>query len=400
MYEFKLPDIGEGVTEGEIVKWDVAEGDEVKKDQDLVEVMTDKVTVKIPSPVNGKISKILYKEGQVVPVGSTLVQIDTGEETSQQTMAEEHAELKPQTTAAQQIAIETVPAGKVLASPAVRRIARENGIDLAKVKGTGDNGRVTLDDLDAYMRGETKAKAPEKPIEAAKPAEVPPVQRSPGREEILEMHGLRRIIFDKMTKAKQIMPHFTVVEKVDVTGMISIIESAKSSGKKVTITGYIARIVPIVLKQYPYLNAIYDEANRRYLIKKYYNIGIAVDTPDGLNVFVVKDADRKSMYEITAEITDKAERARNNQLKIDEVQDSTFTITNVGTIGGVLSTPIINYPEVAILGVHRVMDENGKKIMYLSLSCDHRLIDGAVATRFIMDLKKIIEDPNSLIYEM
>nr|3RQC_A Chain A, Probable lipoamide acyltransferase [Thermoplasma acidophilum DSM 1728]3RQC_B Chain B, Probable lipoamide acyltransferase [Thermoplasma acidophilum DSM 1728]3RQC_C Chain C, Probable lipoamide acyltransferase [Thermoplasma acidophilum DSM 1728]3RQC_D Chain D, Probable lipoamide acyltransferase [Thermoplasma acidophilum DSM 1728]3RQC_E Chain E, Probable lipoamide acyltransferase [Thermoplasma acidophilum DSM 1728]3RQC_F Chain F, Probable lipoamide acyltransferase [Thermoplasma acidoph len=223
---------------------------------------------------------------------------------------------------------------------------------------------------------------------------------APGREEILEMHGLRRIIFDKMTKAKQIMPHFTVMEEVDVTSMVSILDSAKARNRKVTVTGFLARIVPSILKQYPYLNAIYDETRRVYILKKYYNIGIAVDTPDGLNVFVIKDADRKSMVEISAEISDKASRARENKLQLDEVQDSTFTITNVGTIGGIMSTPIINYPEVAILGVHRILEREGRKYMYLSLSCDHRLIDGAVATRFIVDLKKVIEDPNAIIYEI
>ncbi len=400
MYEFKLPDIGEGVTEGEIVKWDIKEGDMVEKDQDLVEVMTDKVTVKIPSPVSGKIAKILYKEGQVVPVGSTLLQIDTGEEAPIQQPAG-HAESTAQVAEVKQVPLPEVP-GHVLASPAVRRIARENGIDLSKVVGTGEGGRVTLDDLERYM----KVPAPSRvqsvgKAEAVHTAPQVPAQKpASGGEEILEMHGLRRIIFDKMTKAKQIMPHFTVMEEVDVTSMVSILDSAKARNRKVTVTGFLARIVPSVLKQYPYLNAIYDESRRVYILKKYYNIGIAVDTPDGLNVFVIKDADRKSMVEISAEISDKASRARENKLQLDEVQDSTFTITNVGTIGGVMSTPIINYPEVAILGVHRILEREGRKYMYLSLSCDHRLIDGAVATRFIVDLKKVIEDPNAIIYEI
>ncbi|CAC12556.1 probable lipoamide acyltransferase [Thermoplasma acidophilum] len=400
MYEFKLPDIGEGVTEGEIVRWDVKEGDMVEKDQDLVEVMTDKVTVKIPSPVRGKIVKILYREGQVVPVGSTLLQIDTGEEAPVQQPAG-RAESTVQVAEVKQVPLPEV-SGHVLASPAVRRIARENGIDLSKVGGTGEGGRVTLDDLERYMKSPAPSPAPSAgKAEAVHTAPQIPAQKpAPGREEILEMHGLRRIIFDKMTKAKQIMPHFTVMEEVDVTSMVSILDSAKARNRKVTVTGFLARIVPSILKQYPYLNAIYDETRRVYILKKYYNIGIAVDTPDGLNVFVIKDADRKSMVEISAEISDKASRARENKLQLDEVQDSTFTITNVGTIGGIMSTPIINYPEVAILGVHRILEREGRKYMYLSLSCDHRLIDGAVATRFIVDLKKVIEDPNAIIYEI
>ncbi|KAA8922143.1 dihydrolipoamide acetyltransferase family protein [Thermoplasma sp.] len=403
MYEFKLPDIGEGVTEGEIVKWDVKEGDLVEKDQDLVEIMTDKVTVKIPSPVRGKIAKILYREGQVVPVGSALLQIDTGEAEQPQ---QPSGQVEGAGQAVQQVEVKQVPlpeiSGHVLASPAVRRIARENGIDLSKVSGTGDGGRVTLDDLERYMKSPAPSQAPAaaKPEAVHTAPQIPAQKPAAGREEILEMHGLRRIIFDKMTKAKQIMPHFTVMEEVDVTSMMAILDSARSRNRKVTVTGFLTRIVPSVLKQYPYLNAVYDESRRIYLLKKYYNIGIAVDTPDGLNVFVIKDADRKSMVDISAEISDKAARARENKLQLDEVQDSTFTITNVGTIGGIMSTPIINYPEVAILGVHRVFERDGRKYMYLSLSCDHRLIDGAVATRFIVDLKKVIEDPNAIIYEI
>ncbi|MGC8609492.1 MAG: 2-oxo acid dehydrogenase subunit E2, partial [Thermoplasmata archaeon] len=196
------------------------------------------------------------------------------------------------------------------------------------------------------------------------------------------------------------IPHFTVVEEVDVSKMFQFLESSKDKGIKITVTGYLARIIPVVLKKYPYLNATYDEENHRYNLKKYYNMGIAVDTPDGLNVFVIENADSKNMEKISSEISEKADRARKGSLTLDEVQNSTFTITNIGGIGGIMSTPIINYPEVAILGVHRPIDVSGKKMMYLSLSCDHRLIDGAMATRFIVDLKKIIEDPDALMSEI
>ncbi len=393
MYEFKLPDIGEGVSEGEIVKWDVKENDEVSRDQDLVEIMTDKVTVKIPSPVKGKVMKLLHREGEVVQVGSALIDIDDGSAAPVE-HEEEKQEAKP-------VANEPVPgtpqvevpAARALASPAVRRIAREKGVDIQSMHGSGENGRVTVDDLNSY---ENKATAGgQVPVKL----EVKAVEASTG-DEIIEMHGLRRIIFDKMTKAKQIMPHFTVIEEVDVTNMLQFLSVSKDKGIKITVTGYMARILPVVLKKYPYLNAVYDETNRRYRLKKYYNIGIAVDTPEGLNVFVVKSVDSKSMAGISSEIGEKAERARKGNLALEEVQDSTFTITNIGGIGGVMSTPIINYPEVAILGVHRPLDAAGRKMMYLSLSCDHRLIDGAMATRFIMDLKKIIEDPDALMSEI
>ncbi len=397
MYSFKLPDIGEGVSEGEIVKWHVKEGDHISREQDMVEVMTDKVTVKIPSPVEGTVKKILFQEGQVVSVGSEMIIIDGGEATPVEKPAPKEATAKVEVASA----IPVQPAGgRILASPAVRRIAREKGIDLSTLSGSAQNGRITLDDLERRIeKGAEKQVEPAIQTEKGKaqtksaPEPVPENQQ----DEILEPRGLRRIIFENMTKSKQIIPHFTVVEEVDMTRISTMISDLAAMDTKLTYTSFFVKASTVALKEYPYLNAIYNEASKNYTLRKSYNIGMAVDTPNGLNVAVVKNADTKSLLKIAGEIADLASRARTSDLKLSEVQDSTFTVTNVGTIGGLMSTPIINFPEVAILGVHRIrkVREDGEEKMktYLSLSCDHRLIDGAMATRFLVRIKQILEKP-------
>lgn len=437
MYSFKLPDIGEGVSEGEIVKWHVKAGDSIRKDQDMVEVMTDKVTVKIPSPVEGTVGTLYFEEGAIVEVGKVLLDIKVeGEPESvpeeepaptEVESAPEAVEEVPEAAREQEPEKppleeepEEVPEGVVLASPAVRRIARERGIRLSDIPGTGPNGRVTLEDLE----GEVPA-VPEAPEEPTRPEETPaeesveeaaeevkvtepeitpvtPKAPEPAEvsenEEVLVPRGLRRLIFEKMTKSKQIIPHFTIFEEINVGPMRENMEKLKRDGITVSFTPFFVKAAALALKDFPYLNATYDEDNRRYIIKKYYNIGVAIDTPDGLTVAVVKGVGHKSLVRISSEISDLAKRARENDLKLEEVQDSTFTVTNVGSIAGIMSTPIINYPEVAILGVHRTLMETGKngeekEKMYITLSCDHRLVDGAVAARFVKRLKGLLEEP-------
>ena len=403
VYQFKLPDIGEGVSEGEIVKWHVSEGETVHRDQDMVEVMTDKVTVRISSPVEGKVSRILFAEGQIATVGSSLIEIDTGEE---QTVQEESKSERPEEAPSVREAPEiTEPSSRILASPAVRRIARERGIDLSLVRGTAENGRVTLDDLDSFTpsKHEDKKEAVQKTqetvsvkTESPNLKETPVIAPSP-EDKILDPRGLRRLIFDKMTKSKQVMPHFTVVEEADVTRLIGIVKRLSEMDTRVTLTSFFIKAAAVALKEFPYLNATYNEAARNYTLRAEYNIGMAVDTEAGLTVPVIHHADRKSILEIAESVRTLATRARESGLELKDVQGGTFTVTNVGPIGGLLSTPIINYPEVAILGVHRsfqVKSESGERQKtYLSLSCDHRLIDGAMATRFLMKLKAAIENP-------
>ena len=405
MFEFKLPDIGEGVSEGEIVKWHVKAGDTIEVDQDMVEVMTDKVTVQIPSPVKGTVKSILFQEGQVVQVGKVLIQIETEggapEPKAEMPSHEVKVESAPVHEEPSPGVVKTLT-GLVLASPAVRRIAREKGIDMTRVRGTGDHGRVTLEDLENYRPQE------EKPVQVAEPAPEVEIQKAPAKppivsaeDEILEPRGLRRLIFEKMTKSKQIIPHFTVVEEVDLTRAGQVISALGKMEMKVTFTSFFIKASAAALKEYPYLNAIYNEEARNYTLRKSYNIGVAVDTPDGLTVPVIMNVDQKAITEVAQELADLASRARKSQLKLSEVQNATFTVSNVGTIGGIMSTPIINFPEVAILGVHRII-KSGEGLSErlktnLSLSCDHRLIDGAMATRFLVRLKEYLENPEILL---
>ncbi len=399
MFIFKLPDIGEGVAEGEIVKWNVKEGDEIGADQEMVEVMTDKVTVQIPSPVKGKVAEIIVKEGSVAKVGEVLIRIDdgkSGESTNFEGGPEEEAVEEAPKKAAEERA---EPRGekKILATPAIRKLARDLGVDLELVTPSGPGGRILPEDVRNFTK-----KKPEAAKQAAKPAVTEKAAQVSKGDEILEPKGLRRIIFEKMAKSKQIMPHFTIMETVDISKVIEVRDDLRSQKVSIGFTPFFVKAASRVLKEFPKFNAIYDEANRRYILKKNYNIGFAVDTKEGLTVAVVKNAEAKSIKALAQEISDLAERARKNELKLSEVQDSTFTVSNVGSIGGITSTPIINYPEVAILGVHRPLDSaiaKGGHLMMISLSCDHRIIDGADAARFIVKLKEALEKPSILLVD-
>ena len=460
MFKFTLPDIGEGVTEGEIIKWIVKEGDVVKKEQDMVEIMTDKVNINIPSPVEGKVNRILFKEGQVVKVGEVIIEIDDGSKGDEK-KSESPAEVKDEPQQKMSVAETVKEEGgekklmnddqnrRILASPTIRRIAKDRGIDLDNITPTGPNGRVTLEDLDnaeREMKQKTEApkssgirmapvppatarqveqpKAPE--AQSQKMQEPTPVKDEPkvgsspqGKEpepvvhveetastseddQVFEPHGLRRLIFEKMSKSKQIMPHFMVAETVDISKLTKTMNDMREKGTKVTLTPFFVKAVAVALTEFPKFNAHYDESNKRYIFRKSINMGVAIDTPSGLTVAVVKNAIDKSVVQISSEISDLAKKARENKLTLTDVQDSTFTISNVGSIGGLISTPIINYPEVAILAVHRSTKkgtnfESGDDSTIISLSCDHRLIDGADAARFIVKVKSYLEDPISFL---
>ncbi|MGC8727345.1 MAG: dihydrolipoamide acetyltransferase family protein [Thermoplasmata archaeon] len=374
---FKLPDIGEGVQEGEIVKWNVKEGDTVKRDQIIVEVMTDKVTVQIPSPLEGKVLKIYHKEGDIARVGEPLIEIGNGVSEIQSDKSEVKSEDKIPEKKLETKSEENM---RVLAPPGIRRLARERGIDLTRVKGSGPNGRIMLSDIESFNEVSPTVDNKER------------IQEIKKNSEIVEMKGLRRIISEKMTKSKSIIPHYSVAEEVDVSELLKIRETLKANGINVSFTPFFVKAAVLALKEFPYLNARSLDDGKFELLK-YYNIGIAVDTQEGLTVAVIKNADRKSIVEIAREIEDLASRAREGKLKLEEVKDSTFTVTNVGSIGGIFSTPIINYPEVAILGVHRVRELPNGKYMFITLSADHRLIDGAMAARFIVKVKKYLEVP-------
>jgi 2-oxoglutarate dehydrogenase complex dihydrolipoamide succinyltransferase (E2) component len=399
-YEFKLPDIGEGVAEGEILKWLVKEGETVKEDQSLVEVMTDKVNVQIPSPKDGTIAKILVKEGDVVKVGRTIVVIEfAGSAPAAPAPSEPRSQPAPvQTAPAAQVLHGPALQDRVLAAPATRRLARELGIDITSVKGTGPNGRVTDDDLRAGPPA--VADAPKAPAAVS------------GNEERVPLRGVRKVIAERMAKSFHTIAQVTLVDEVDMTELVLLREAFKGSaekrGVKLTFLPFVIKAVIPALKEFPYVNSTLDEGNGEIVLKKRYNLGIATDTPNGLLVPVLKDVDEKDIFELSAEIEKLAAMARTGELGRDEVQGSTFTITNLGSIGGLFATPIVNYPEVAILGTHRISKRpvvrdgkiEARDMMYLSLSFDHRVMDGAYGARFMNRIIDIIQDPKKILSEI
>ncbi len=410
--EFKLPDIGEGVHEGEIVKWLVKEGDIVKEDQPLVEVMTDKATVEIPSPAAGKILQIRAKEGEVVPVGSVLVvigkegEVPTTDGRGATTVAKAKAEKVIQAAKGETVvATPPAPARRVLATPATRKLARELGVDISQVQGTGPGGRVTDEDVRRFA--DARAAAPT----TAPKLEAPPLRRiaPEQREERIPLRGIRKRISDHMHHSKTTAAHFTYVDEVDVTELVKVREQLKAvaekQGVKLTYLPFIVKACVGGLKKHPYLNASIDHEKGEIVLKYYYNIGIATATDQGLIVPVLKGADRMSIVEMAAEIERLATKAREGKIALEELQGGTFTITSLGAMGGLFATPIINTPESAILGVHEIKKRpvviEGeiaiRDIMLLSLSFDHRLIDGHVGAAFAKDVKAFLEDPKWLL---
>ncbi|MEK7467708.1 MAG: dihydrolipoamide acetyltransferase family protein [Planctomycetota bacterium] len=431
--DFKLPDIGEGIHEGEVVKWLVKEGDAVKEDQPIVQVMTDKATVEIPSPTTGRIGKIMAAEGKVALVGSVLVTIETGVAVAGKPAATKvapangpgHAaagggppKIGTDTMITREVVRAAVEAqaaviapvarrvnGKVLAAPATRKLAREMGVDLGTVSGSGPNGRVTKDDLKTFVS------APTKVISAPAAAFAPMAIASSAGDERVPLRGLRKIIAEAMHRSKSTAAHYTYVEEVDVTELVNFRASAKKAaeqrGARLTYLPFIIKAVVAGLKESPYVNASLDDAAGEIVLKKSYNIGVAAATDEGLMVPVVKDADKKSLLTIAKELDDLANRTRAKRATRDELRGSTFTITSLGSLGGLFATPIINFPEVAIMGVHKIVKRPWviddkiviRDIMLLSLSLDHRVVDGAVGAQFMNRVVEILQDPKLLLLE-
>ena len=410
VFEFRLPDVGEGVAEGEVVKWLVKEGIDIRENQPLVEIMTDKVNVELPSPKKGTVLKIMAKEGEVVKVGQVLVIIgEKGEQTATIISAPPTARTSAPTGAKVEVAAPaslttTAPLKgphEVLATPATRRLARDLNVDLSLVKGTGAGGRIVDEDVQRFRRLGAEAIA----LTETTPKE--------GRtEERVPLRGIRRRIAERMIKSRHTAAHVTHVDEVDMTEIVQLREKTKGAaekhGVKLTFLPFIIKALIPALKQYPYLNATLDDDKEEIILKKYYNLGIATNTELGLLVPVVKNADHKSITQLAEEISALGEKARAGQLSLDEIQGSTFTITNVGGIGGVFATPIINYPEVAILGVHKitkrpVVKDNQiviRDMTYFSISFDHRVLDGAMAAEFMNVVKQYLEDPKLLLLEI
>ena len=401
--EFRFPDVGEGITEGEVVRWLVKEGDEVQADQALAEIETDKAVVEMPSPYAGTVLKLHFKEKDLVKVGQTLVTIgEKGEKPAEGAPAAAAAPVAPPapvTPAATPAPPSAGPGGEVLATPRVRALAKELGVDIAAVRGTGPGGRITEADVKSFQ-----AAPPEKKLAVKVKAKYDLY----GTLERVPLRGIRRSTAKKMRESLDHAAHVTHCDEADAGPLEALRAKMKpeveAAGAKLTYLPFIVKALVEALKLHPDFNATLDEDENEIVLKKYYNIGIAVDVPDGLIVPVVKFADQKSIAELATEIQDLAKRARDRTLDLAELKGGTFSITNVGVIGGDFATPIINYPEVAILATMKIADRArvvggavvAKRTLPLCLAFDHRVVDGAEAARFTKDLIRFLETPESL----
>jgi pyruvate dehydrogenase E2 component (dihydrolipoamide acetyltransferase) len=393
-YEFVLPDLGEGIVEGEIRTWLVKEGDNVEEHQAVLEVETDKAVVEVPSPRKGKVLKIRIQEGEIAKVGETLLTIiEEGEATEEKPKAEEKAEERPKSVTV--IGVLPEAGEEVLATPAVRALAKEADVDLKTVEGTGPGGSVTKEDVLKVSKKAT--------------AEAPPDQY--GKTERVPIRGIRRTIAKNLMHSQRRTAFVTAMEEADVTELWSVREREKESlrerGVHLTFLPFFLKAAQHALREHQLLNASVDEEKEEIVVKKYYNIGIAVDTPDGLMVPVVQNVDKKSILELAEEMQNLSKKARERKIKLEEMRGSSFSITNYGAFGGGFATPIIDYPDVAILGTGKISEKpwvvNGKivvrKILPLSLTFDHRVTDGVEATRFLSKVVRYLEDPGLLFIE-
>ncbi|KWX70055.1 2-oxo acid dehydrogenase subunit E2 [Paenibacillus jilunlii] len=427
-FEYKFPELGEGLHEGEIIKMHIKAGDNITDDDIIMEVQNDKAVVEVPSPVNGTVLEVFAKDGQVCRVGEVVAIIAAEGDVPQQEGG--HAEAPAAQTAAPAAAAAAAapaaapaPNRDVLATPSVRKFARDQSVDISKVNGTGKNGKITHEDVEAFLKGgAAAAPAAAASAPAAAPAAEAPKAKAPAaaaasgnvslEEERVPFKGIRKAIANAMVKSAYTAPHVTIMDEVDVTELVAFRARmkpvAEKKGVKVTYLPFIVKALVAASRQFPALNAMIDEANNEIVYKKYYNIGIATDTDNGLIVPVIKDADRKSIWMIASAITDLAVRGRDGKLAPNEMKGSTISITNIGSAGGMFFTPIINFPEVAILGTGRITEKpvvkNGEivaaPVMALSLSFDHRIIDGATAQNFMNYIKTLLANPDMLVMEV
>ncbi|MCM3674919.1 2-oxo acid dehydrogenase subunit E2 [Peribacillus simplex] len=424
MMEFKLPDVGEGMHEGEIIQWLIKEGDAVKQDQPIVEVQTDKVNAELTAPAAGVVKKILFSEGDIVEVGTTIFTIqeenvmsvpDTG------IIEEENQVVQPGDVKVNAEHITTKQhhgAVRALATPFVRQMAREMKIDIEKVKGSGPAGRITESDLKQFKENNSITRENAKRHDDKIVKEMAPMKDAQAKgvenewEERIPLKGIRKKIAEHMVKSVSTIPHVTHVDELEMDRLKEFKNQLKeySDDKdiKLTFLPFFVKAIVIALKEFKTLNASIDEKTNEIILKNYYHIGIATNTKEGLMVPVIKHADQKTIFQLADEIRQLADQAREGKLSIDQITGSTFTISNVGPIGGMHATPIINYPEAAILALHKmehrmvVRDLEGviRLMMNMSLSFDHRLIDGVTAVHFTNRIKELLENPIRLVVEM
>ncbi|UDE96255.1 2-oxo acid dehydrogenase subunit E2 [Carnobacterium viridans] len=420
-----MPDVGEGMAEGEIVKWLVAEGDTVNEEDSVAEIQNDKSVEEIATPVSGTIKKILVEEGTVAMVGQVLIEIDSPEHNPKGSAAPVAQEAPTESTVTS-ASIEAPSSNKnVLAMPSVRQFARENDVDITQVSATGKNGRTTKEDIENFKKNGGKAPEAAAPIqtEKAAPAKAPaakkeaaPAKAFKSNQAELEtreaMTPMRKAIAKAMVNSKATAPHVTLFDEVDSTKLMAhrkhFKDIAAGKGVKLTFLPYVVKAIVSVLRKYPALNASIDDSTNEIVYKHYFNIGIATDTDRGLFVPVIKDADAKSIFSIAGEITELSGKATEGKLAANEMSNGSISISNIGSIGGGWFTPVINYPEVAILGVGRIAKKavvNADDeivvapVMQLSLSFDHRIIDGATAQKAMNELKTLLADPELLLME-
>jgi len=473
-FEFRLPDLGEGITEGELVRWLVRPGDRVTLDQGVAEVQTDKAVVELPSPVAGTILSLDVEEGQVIPVESLLVTIDEADQETKTTTAAPGAASMPtsqpttsaapggtdangrgsETTVALGASVAPAtngqtagsmgrwteaavsPQRRALATPAVRRLARELGVAIATVRGSGPVGRVLAADIQS-----TEQPSPPTPLPTAgegdrQPSSLLPATEQPSSstvgegsrvrvarampggmedgptEERLPLRGLRRRIAENMVLSVSTIPQVTSLIEVDASGLVAlrraVLPAAEARGVKLSYLPFIVKALVQALRAFPYVNGSIDDATKEIVLKRHYHIGIATATPDGLLVPVLRHADRLTVLEVATEINRLAEGGRARSLPLDELRGSTFTISNYGTVGGYYATPIINPGEAAILGLGRIGERpwaidgrvEARPVLPLSFTADHRLIDGELVMRFLNTLTAALENPNLLMLDM
>lgn len=431
-FEYRFPELGEGLHEGEIIKVLIQPGATVTDDDIIMEVQNDKAVVEVPCPVNGKVLEVLVKDGQVCHVGELVAVIEAeGDLPEQATPAaaeepkKEEAAPAPASAPAAAPAPTAAPAPQatnalVLATPSVRKFAREKGVDLTQVSGTGKNGRITRDDVNGFSGAPAAAPAAASAQDTAAGAgEVPaaaPAAAAAGTpfrpEERVPFKGIRKAISNAMVKSVYTAPHVTIMDEVDVTELVALRAKykpyAEKKGSKLTYLPFIVKALVAACREFPIMNSTLDEQNQEIVYRKYYNIGIATDTDNGLIVPVIEDADRKNIFMVADKIRDLAVRGREGKLAPNEMRGSTISISNIGSAGGMFFTPVINFPEVAILGTGRISEKpvvrNGEivaaPVMALSLSFDHRLIDGATAQNFMNYIKQLLAQPELFIMEV
>jgi len=421
--EFCFPDVGEGITAGEVVRWLVEQGETVRVDQPMVEVETDKAVVEIPAPQAGTILRLAVAEGETIHVGNVLVVIgDPGEDGAAQTLAADKPVAAPSVSVVGTLtdaltdlppSPESLPAAepavepsRILAIPSVRKLARDLGIDLASVTPTGPRGRVRREDV---MQA---AQAPATPDTRAATAQSPVVSQAEddyGPIELLPLPALRRTIAEAMRRAASTAVPITTTDEVDVTELVALrqrsTDAAMAQGVHVTLLPFIMKAVVAALREHPHLNATFADDQRHLILKRYYHLGIATDTPDGLIVPVIKHVDQKNLVTLAAELQRQTALARERRIPLADLRGGTFTISNYGAIGGIFATPMLNLPEVAILGMGKLLqkpvarqgDVVVRAILPLSLTFDHRALDGAAAQRFLNALMTYLGDPARLL---